>query len=54
MHTLKMMGVPFPFSATPFEIAQGQEPMSGTGDSDERKFEKEKSCYFLVTHYHSG
>lgn len=28
--------------------------MSGTGDSDERKFEKEKSCHFLVTHYHSG
>jgi len=28
--------------------------MTGTGDSDERKFEKEKSCHFLVTHYHSG
>lgn len=28
--------------------------MSGTGDSDERKFEKEKSCHFLVTHYHSS
>lgn len=44
----------FSFLCHSFWIAQGLKPMSGTGDSDEIKFEKEKSCHFLVTHYHSG
>lgn len=51
---IKDDGRSFSFLCHSFCIAQGQESVSGTGDSDERKFEKEKSCHFLVTHYHSG
>lgn len=47
------MDVSFPFSATPFELLKAYS-LSGTGDSDERKFEKEESCHFLFVHCRSG
>lgn len=53
MQTLKVMDVSFPFSATPFELLKAYS-LSGTGDSDERKFEKEESCHFLFVHCRSG